>query len=336
MRASIATVLARGGRLVEARGALDSLLDRGLATLPQSSTWLGAMFAIVEAARLLGDAAVAAEAAALLRPYAALPVMPSLAVSCLGPVSRVLGLAALTTGDGDAAVAYLEQAVASSQRWGHRPARAVCLAELADALLRRGQPTDTEQADALLQVAMAEAQQLGLTGREQEWSARAAALRRAANPAVLRQLANDEWSLEVGGCRISLPNLVGLHYLATLLTHPGQDVRATDLSAALSGIEHSVLDPRAIAAYRRRLHDLEAEIDDADADADLGRAERLRLERDAITAELTSSLGLGGARPRLRLAHRARPDICAQGPQARPGSHRRGTAHIRYRAAGHD
>lgn len=293
MRASIAVVLARGGRLAAARGALDSLLDRGLATLPQSSTWLGALVAIVEAARLLGDATAAAEAAALLRPYAALPVMPSLAVSCFGPVSRVLGLAALTTGDADAAVAYLEQAIASSQRWEHRPARVVCRAELADALLVRSQPTDAERAEALLQAAVAEARLLGLTRRQQQWSTRAAALRRPADPAILRQLTNGEWSLEIGDRRVSLPDLVGLRYLGTLLTHPGRDVCATDLCAAVSAIEHAVLDPRAIAAYRRRLRELEAEIDDADADADLGRAERLRLERDAMTAELTSSLGLG-------------------------------------------
>lgn len=68
------------------------------------------MLVVVDAARLLGDRAAAAAAADLLRPYAALPVMPSLAVSCLGAVSYVLGVAAVVTGDLDAAVTYLQDA----------------------------------------------------------------------------------------------------------------------------------------------------------------------------------------------------------------------------------
>lgn len=292
MRASIAAVLARGGRRAEARGALDSLLEGGLAALPRSSTWLAAMLAIVEAARLLGDAAVAAEAAGLLRPYAALPVMPSLAVSCFGAASRALGIAALTTGDQEAAVAHLDHAVETNQRWGHRPATAVCRAELAEALLERGRPADVERAIALLDTAVAEAAATGLTQREQEWSARVAALRRPLPPAVLR--ADDGWSLASGNRRIALPDLVGLRYLGELLTRPGQDVSATDLCAAVSVGNHEVLDARAVAAYRRRLRDVDAEIDAADADADLGRAERLRLEKDALTTELTGSLGLAG------------------------------------------
>lgn len=294
MRASIAVVLARGGRLAEARGALDGLLTGGLAALPHSSTWLTAMSAVVEAARLLDDTAAAAEAADLLRPYAALPVMPSLAVSCLGAVSRALGLAALSTGDRDAAVAHLEQAVEADQRWGHRPAAAVCRAELAGALIERGGATDVARAAELLDVAVTEAAAMDLPLREQEWSARRAALRGPAPPAVLRRPGSGGWRIELGERRIDLPDLVGLHHLGELLAHPGRDVLATDLCAAVQVAEQPVLDHRAVAAYRARLRDLGTEIADADADADLGRAERLRSEKDALTTELTGSLGLGG------------------------------------------
>lgn len=294
MRASIAVALARRERLDEARGAMDSLLATGLDTLPHSSTWLATMLAVVEAARLLGDRAAAATAAGLLRPYAALPVMPSLAVSCLGAVSRVLGVAALVREDRNAAVAYLEDAVEANQRWANRPASALCRVELADALVLRGRPADLQRAATLLDAAVAEAQAMGLTLRERTWSARATALRRPMVPAVLRQEGKDEWSVEVGERRIALPSLIGLRYLGVLLTHPGEDLPATDLCAAVSVSNHEVIDRRAVTAYRRRLREIDAEIDDADADADLGRAERLRLEKQALTAELTGSLGLGG------------------------------------------
>ncbi|HVE96808.1 MAG TPA: hypothetical protein VNA67_07480 [Pseudonocardiaceae bacterium] len=146
MRASIASVLARGGHLHEARGALDSLLGPGLDTLPHSSTWLAMMLAVAEAARALGDHAVAATVADLLQPYAALPMMPALAASCLGAVSLALGIAATTTGDRDAAVTYLENAVEANQRWRHRPAVALCRVELAGALVLRGRPADVQRA----------------------------------------------------------------------------------------------------------------------------------------------------------------------------------------------
>ena len=95
-RASVVMVLARGGRLDEARAALEPLREHGFAALPRSSTWLAAMVGLVDAAWLLDDPALAAEVAELLRPFADLPVMPSLAVSCFGSTARALGRAALT------------------------------------------------------------------------------------------------------------------------------------------------------------------------------------------------------------------------------------------------
>ena len=46
-----------------------------------------------------------------------------------------------------------------------------------------------------------------------------------------------------------------------------------------------ILDDRARAAYRARLAELEAELDVAEAAADLQRAERARAERDALVDE---------------------------------------------------
>ena len=59
-----------------------------------------------------------------------------------------------------------------------------------------------------------------------------------------------------------------------------------------------VLDKRARADYRRRLADLEEELAEADANADVGRPSALAAERDFLAGELASALGLGG-RPRV-------------------------------------
>ena len=64
--------------------------------------------------------------------------------------------------------------------------------------------------------------------------------------------------------------------------------------AALGGDGGDALDRSAVAAYKERLADLTEEIDDADAAHDGARAERARVEYDAIVDELTRSLGLGG------------------------------------------
>jgi hypothetical protein len=55
-----------------------------------------------------------------------------------------------------------------------------------------------------------------------------------------------------------------------------------------------VLDARALGAYRERARELLGELDDARARNDLGRAERLGAELEAIADQLTAATGLGG------------------------------------------
>lgn len=102
-RAMVAAIGARAGHLDRARALLDDLVAGGLGRLPKSSTWLSGMVGIVEAARVLGDAAVCGHAYRLLSPFAAMPVLPSFAVTCLGSVERTLGVAASTMGELDTA-----------------------------------------------------------------------------------------------------------------------------------------------------------------------------------------------------------------------------------------
>ncbi len=304
-RASVALVAARAGRFDEARRALDALAADRLDELPRSSTWLSGMCCIIEAARTLGDAGLAEQAHALLAPFARLPVMPSFAITCLGSVERFLGLAALTFGDQAAAIAHLERALAANRRLGNRPIAAVTRADLAEALAARGEADDADRALALLETAVAEASGIGMVERAATWAGRADAVRRRRagtdlrRPEIVMRADGHRWILTAGDRRVVVPDLVGLRYLATLLDRPGQDVSALELCGA-AGVDagrHEVLDEAAIAAYRRRARDLDADIAAAEADADLARAERLRDERDVLVEEVSSAVGLGG-RPR--------------------------------------
>jgi hypothetical protein len=86
------------GDHVTARSVLDGLLADGVDAIPSFSTWSSTIGILVEAAAELGDVQLAADLAERFAPVARLPVMPSLAVRCLGPGERVIGRALATMG----------------------------------------------------------------------------------------------------------------------------------------------------------------------------------------------------------------------------------------------
>ena len=93
-----------------------------------------------------------------------------------------------------------------------------------------------------------------------------------------------------------------MHDLEVLLTRPGQQVHVLDLVEAAGGPNRAeagadtgpVLDAAARSAYRRRLADLDRELDEAAVDNDSGRVEQLSREREFLLAELAAAFGLGG------------------------------------------
>jgi hypothetical protein len=120
--------------------------------------------------------------------------------------------------------------------------------------------------------------------------------------AVLRR-EGDYWTVVYAESTSRLRDMKGLAFLGHLLRHPGREFHALDLirmqtagsvseARADHGIE--VLDPQAKAAYRRRLEELRAELDEAEDFNDSGRAERAREEMEAIAEHLASAVGLGG------------------------------------------
>lgn len=304
-RATAACLALRAGRQARARAALDVLVARGLAALPRSSTWLAGMHSIVEAAGGLGDDAVAREAYELLRPCAGLPVMPSIGVVCLGSTERALGLAAMTCGEIDRAVAHFERAIPANRRLGNNPLTAISQADLADALCRRAAPGDVERATHLLAGAVAEGERMRLEARVARWRAHLAAIRtrpgagdRGGAPSGIIRREGGGWLVELDDHRALVADRVGMRYLATLLTRPGEDIPALSLASGGRPVTdpapQPVLDGHARAAYVTRARELAAEVAEAEEDADIGRAEKLRLELDALVDELQSTVGLGG------------------------------------------
>lgn len=119
------------------------------------------------------------------------------------------------------------------------------------------------------------------------------------------------WTLTYGDKAVRIKDAKGLRDLARLLAEPGRELHVLDLArgtgesgaagagrAAMAGGDlGELLDARARAEYRRRLAELDDELQDAEACADRVRAERAREEHDFLAAELSAALGLGG-RPR--------------------------------------
>ncbi len=113
-----------------------------------------------------------------------------------------------------------------------------------------------------------------------------------------------DYLITVGEIELVLPDLVGLAYLARLLEDPGREFHALDLVAVSNGTLPArpgergleVLDEQAIAAYRRRLSEIEEDLDEAREFNDLGRVALAESDRDFIVAQLSGALGLAGRR----------------------------------------
>jgi ATP/maltotriose-dependent transcriptional regulator MalT len=150
------------GDLDAAEEALARLNGIGLGNLPHSSTWLTTQLLAIQTAYVLGDAETAMAAAEQLRPYAKLPVMPSLAVVCLGSAEYGLGLAAVLTGELDHAVAHLQSALRVDRRLGSRPMATLTEHALVEALTARAAAGDAELASDLDRRAQDRARAMGL------------------------------------------------------------------------------------------------------------------------------------------------------------------------------
>ena len=91
-------------------------------------------------------------------------------------------------------------------------------------------------------------------------------------------------------------------HIASLLAKPDRDISVVDLRAAESGLNPvtlvgssgELIDDDARRAYGGRLQEIKEEIEDARAEFDHARTERLESEAEAIQKELKTTTGFGG------------------------------------------
>jgi predicted ATPase len=122
------------------------------------------------------------------------------------------------------------------------------------------------------------------------------------NRATLRP-ESGTWCIQYNGTDVHLPDMKGLWHLRELLTRPHQPVSALSLIGAsrdeplATADTGPLLDREALRQYRRRLAELDDELDAAALRGDRKRQAERSAEREALIAELKRATGLGG-RPR--------------------------------------
>lgn len=299
--AAAARALVETGRTGEAALELQRLLPAVLAG--SGPRWLGVVADLAVVASKVGEPATAEALYGALLPYRGRLVVWGGANTITGPVDDYLGRLAARLGRLDDAVAHLESAVALEQWIGALPWRAQTLVALAQARSARDGIGDRHSADSELGQARSIAEQLAMDGLS-------ASLARAVDEWRLGR-DGDDWLLEAGTERVRLRDGRGVRYLGALLAAPGQEIAALDLVAGGAGLRvpeaDPVLDDAARASYRRRLDELDEQLESADRVGDPDRARSAQAERTALVAELRRATGLGG-RPRVQSdeAERAR------------------------------
>jgi hypothetical protein len=230
--AGLAVAAAAAGDLRRAEHALARLGPR-LSTLARSSSWLVALAGTVEVADAVGERDIAATAYDLLLPFADLPMMASLAIACFGSTQHALGVASLTLGQADRAVAHLRTAVQANEALGHWPAAVLSRHRLTQALLDRNGPDDATAATDLAGRVQSDAVRLGMVLRGMK---RRAATATGRPPLRVRRV-GSRWLLTAGSLSARVDDAVGMRYLALLIGRPGVDVAATELVAVASGAD---------------------------------------------------------------------------------------------------
>lgn len=257
--------------------ALASTFDAGvLAALPRDFSYLPTLQLVLDVALHAGDEDLVAAVAALLAPYAGRSVVASGALMFHGVTDDTLSRAAQLCGDHEEAARLRADALATYARigatwWRQR------LESWAPAL--PGGATDGRATETRM---------------------------------TLRPGPPGTWLVGHGGATTPVPARKGMGHLHVLLSRPGSSLDALVLAggAVVEGDMGPSADATALAAYRRRLLQLDEALDSADKTGDAAGAETLVAERSALLAEVAAATGLGGRARRVGgSAERARVTV---------------------------
>jgi tetratricopeptide (TPR) repeat protein len=161
LHCALPLLLARLGRLPEARRAFDDLARDDFSALPFDQEWLYGMSMLAETCALLRDGDSAAVMYGPLAPWEAANAV-DVGEGLRGSVSRYLGLLAMTTERWSDAAQHFENALKMNERMGARPWLAHTQLDYGSMLLARNAPGDRGRAGDLLTEAISSYEELGM------------------------------------------------------------------------------------------------------------------------------------------------------------------------------
>ena len=317
------------GRESSARIEFEALRPAQVDELPFDNYWVFNVSLLGELAHALHDEVAAAALYQQLHPYAMRNTYAP-PEGCLGSVSRPLGLLAETLGRHDDARRHFEDALTHNRRMGARPWVAHTQHEYALMLLEHGDSSERERAHAMLREALDTCEQTGMPvlGAKIQASLAGPVLTVAASRAATLvehgtvALEGEYWTVTFGGHTARLRDSKGMRVLARLISTPGRPHPSLDLErigemgdeptahAVAASDAGEMFDEQARRAYRARIAELRADIDDAQSAGAVDLAGALQQELDFITRELSRGLGIGGrARRAGSAAERARVNV---------------------------
>lgn len=325
--AAVPYIRAETGELDQARSDLMSLVaDERMRALPGSQSWAVAVAMLSRVAHLTGSAQAAEALLPMLQPIGARHIVGPYADCYFGPASLYRGLCRVAVGDLDAAAAELRDAVRSASQVGATPVAAWAAGELVVTERRRGGRGLDRQLDSALSSLRRLEMPTHVTRLREAFGQAARPVENGPRASPGRQptadnrftFTDDRWTINFNGTSIQIDDMKGIRDLHQLISRSGDEIHALELMGAdgesIADVStQPVLDDEAKRAYRRRLSEIELEIDDADRCADLARAERAHLEREALYDQLRAATGLGGRDRALPAEHeRARQAVRAR------------------------
>jgi hypothetical protein len=257
-RPMLAVALAHADRVDEARATLDQVRLEDITEASFGAEWLECLSTLGEAIGRVGGHELAPRVYEQLLPHRHRFAIDGIGGHVVCVVEHPLALLARALGRSNARE-HFDAAIAAYQRAGATMLRARAVADAGDGF---GAPS-------------------GAGERRGEF-----------------RRDGDVWIVVYEGRSSRLRHTKGMTDIARLLAQPGREIHALDLMGdgvtALSSPGIEALDGTARTAYKRRLVELESELEAADASADLARSERLVSEREAVLAELSAAYGMAG------------------------------------------
>ena len=134
--------------------------------------------------------------------------------------------------------------------------------------------------DALRRADLADVDVAAAAGSRPARMVRPAGINQPAGNAFVKD--GEIWSIAYEGTGAQLVEVKGFHDLVRLLAQPSEPVHCVELLGAVpaGGNEDAMLDAQARREYRRRIEELQSEMEQAESDNDSAAADRARIETD--------------------------------------------------------